>query len=160
MAQNNLSLAPIKKKNKICKYFGTKLGPCKKGDKCMYLHLKNGYVHNTKLDTFAYLERIAPGGKKALQGKGGIILQKGTYSVSKFVHNIDPVYQQLPVTWIPKDENISIYKSSTLHINDPNWDGAIPIMHATRSNVRFYGCYLDPDDNESPLITCNDGGMF
>ena len=48
---------------------------------------------NPKLKEIAYLKRIAGNAEMALQGNGGLVLRNGTYSVSKFVHNLDPVYK-------------------------------------------------------------------
>jgi hypothetical protein len=119
---------------------------------------ENGSKNTEILKSFAYLKRIA-GNSKALEGRGGIILQDGTYSVSRFVHTLKPVYKVVPVTWISKEAN-SGNGVGYIQVNDSEWDGSVPIMHATRSNVRFYGCCLDPEDPEEPKITCKDGGMF
>ncbi len=132
--------------------------------------LQNGYVQNMSqedkkeeqtdnpVEKFAYFKRFT-GEEMALRGNGGIVLRNGTYSVYKFVHNINPVYQKVPISRIPKMEEDGV-DVGTIQIEDDEWDGAVPIMHATRSNVRFYDCYLDPDKNDSiPPISCKDGGI-
>ena len=48
---------------------------------------------NPKLKEIAYLKRIAGNGGMALHGNGGLVLRNGNYSVSKFVHCLDPVYK-------------------------------------------------------------------
>ena len=114
-----------------------------------------------KLLKFADIKRIAGNDLCALEGNGGIILRDGKYPVYKFIHDINPVYKVIPITWIPKDNTI---KNSVgyVQINDDNWYGQVPIMHATRSNVTFYGCHLDPKstDINTPYIQCKNGGMF
>ena len=99
-----------------------------------------------------------------MEGHGGIILKNGTYSISKFVHNSDPVYTSIPITWIskPQNDNPNDDEVGLIQINDISWDGSVPIMNATRSNVKFYGCCLEPDDNDYdlPQLTCKDGGIF
>eukprot|EP00486_Rosalina_sp_Unknown_P004976 CAMPEP_0201568678 /NCGR_PEP_ID=MMETSP0190_2-20130828/9901_1 /ASSEMBLY_ACC=CAM_ASM_000263 /TAXON_ID=37353 /ORGANISM="Rosalina sp." /LENGTH=405 /DNA_ID=CAMNT_0047990077 /DNA_START=46 /DNA_END=1264 /DNA_ORIENTATION=+ len=131
----------------------------------------NGYVDlklpkaynerpNPQLKELAYLKRFAENGM-ALEGKGGIILKNGKYQVHKFVHRLDPVYASIPVTWIKKNENNN-QPIGLIQINDNDWDGSVPIMHATRGNVRFYGCCLDPDEHDADVeeLNAKDGGMF
>ena len=109
------------------------------------------------------IERIVDiSGKIAMKGNGGIIIKNGMYNISKFViYNEKPLYNEISIKWIKKGIINSLNNGYILC--DDKWDGEIPVIHANRYNVKFYGCVLDPsitDLNENKLkIDCNNGGV-
>jgi len=109
------------------------------------------------LKGFGSIERSTPNGV-ALTGKGGAVLLNRTYSVHKFMMKKEPDFVEIPCCWIEKgtlDDRGVGYLAL-----DKDWDGVVPLVHANRFNVRYYGMELDPLEDITMKITSKDGGMF
>ena len=57
------------------------------------------------LSDFACFQRtltVRGGRETVMHGKGGIIVENGTYLAHQFVNSVDPPYTAVPATWIEK----------------------------------------------------------
>merc|ERR1712228_135784 len=71
----------------------------------------------------------------------------------------DPSYVAVSYKWIEKglmdDRDVGYL------VLDNEWNFTVPLVHANRYNVQYYGLKLDPlEDDEVDDILCKNGGMY
>jgi len=112
---------------------------------------------------FGCMKRDVPStGVNALTGKGGGVVKDGTYYAHQFLLKEEPAHVAVSYKWIEK--GLMDNRDVGYLVLDNEWDFVVPVVHANRYNVQYYGMRLDPlpqdIDVESAKVICNNGGMY